>query len=83
MVAESYFRSDLSRWVGWYVAASHYHAISHNVNTVLLQRAPNLLNLLLAHTTNANATVNLTVTVLHNFELKRDTVQAENDLPAQ
>lgn len=82
-IAESHFRSNLSCWVGWYVAVSHCHAISHNVNTVLLQCAPNLLNLLLIHTTNANATVNLTITVLHNFKLKRDTVQTKNDFPAQ
>lgn len=81
-IAETHFRSDLSRWMGWYVAGL-CHTVSHNVNTMLLQRAPNLLNLLLIHTTNANATVNLTVTVLNNFELKRDTVQPENYFPAQ
>ena len=69
--------------VGWYVAVSHCHAVSHNVNTVLLQYAPNLLNVPLIHAGNTNATVNLTVTVLHNFKLKRDTVQTKNDFPAQ
>lgn len=59
------------------------HTVSHNVNTMLLQCAPNLFNLLLIYTTNANATINLTVTVLHDFELKRDTVQPKNYLPAQ
>lgn len=82
-IAETHFRSDISDWMGWYVTVSHRHAISHNVNTILLQRAPNLFNLLLIHTTNANATINLTVTVLNNFELKRDTVQTKNYLPAQ
>ena len=57
--------------------------VSHNVNTALLQCAPNLFNLLLVHTTNANTTVNITLTVLKNFELKRDTVQTKNDFPAQ
>lgn len=82
-VAENHFQSNISSWMGWYAAVSPCHAISHNVNTVLLQCAPNLFNLLLIHTSNANATVNLTVTVLHNFDLKRDTIQAENYLPAQ
>lgn len=82
-VAKTHFQSDLSNLVGWHVAVSHCHAISHNVNTVLLQCAPNLLNLLLIHTTNANATVDLAITVLNNFKLKRDTVQAKNDFPAQ
>ena len=83
MVAETHFQSNLSHWTYWHVAVSHCHAISHNINTVLLQCAPNLFNLLLVHATNANATVNLAVTVLHNFELKRDTVQTKNDFPAQ
>lgn len=82
-VAKTHFQSDLSNLVGWCVVVSHLHAISHNVNAALLQRAPNLLDLLLIHTTNANTTVNLTITVLNNFELKRDTVQTKNDLPAQ
>ena len=80
--AENNFRSDLSHWTYWYVA-NLCRTVSHNVNTPLLQCAPNLLNLLLIHTTNTNATVDLAVTVLHNFELKRDAVQAKNDFPAQ
>ena len=82
-IAESHFQSNLSSQVGWYVAVSHCCTVSHNVNTVLLQCAPDLFNLLLIHTTNANAAVNLTVTVLNNFELERDTVQAKNDFPTQ
>lgn len=82
-VAKTHFQSDLSNLVGWCVAVSHLHAISHNVNAVLLQCAPNLLNLLLIHTTNTNTTVNLAVTVLHNFKLKRDALQTKNDFPAQ
>lgn len=79
-VAERHFQSNLSHWTSWYVVG---RTVSHNVNTVLLQCAPNLLNLLLIHTSNTNATVDLTVTVLHDFELKRDTVQPKNDFPAQ
>lgn len=79
-VAERHFQSNLSRCTSWHVVG---RPISHNVNTVLLQRAPNLLNLLLIHTTNTNATVDLTVTVLHDFKLKRDTIQTKNDFPAQ
>lgn len=71
-----------SNWMSRYVA-DLYCTVSHNVNIVLLQCAPNLLNLLLIHATNTNAAVNLTITVLHNFKLKRDTVQAKNDFPAQ
>lgn len=82
-VAESHFRSNLSSWMGWYVIASLCHTVSHNVDTTLLQCAPNLFNLLLIHTTNANATIDITITVLNNFELKCDTVQTKNDLPAQ
>ena len=81
-VAKTHFQSNLSHWTHWYVAGL-CRTISHNVNTVLLQYAPNLFNLLLIHTTNANATVNLTITVLHNFKLKRDTVQTKNNFPAQ
>lgn len=65
------------------LGAGRCRTVSHNVNTVLLQCAPNLFNLLLIHTTNANATVDITITVLNNFELKRDTVQAKNYLSAQ
>ena len=82
-VAETHFQSDLSNLVGWYAAVSHCHAISHNVNTVLLQHAPNLLSLLLIYAGNANAAVDTTITALNNFELKRDTVQPKNYLPAQ
>lgn len=81
-VAETHFQSNLSRWVSRYVA-DLYCTVLYDINAVLLQYAPNLLNLLLIHTTNANATANLTVTVLHNFKLKRDTVQTKNDFPAQ
>lgn len=59
------------------------HTVSHDVNTVLLQHAPNLLNIIHIHTSDTNATLNLAVTVLNDLDLKRDTVQAEDDLPAQ
>lgn len=68
-VAKTHFKSDLSSLMSRYVA-DLYRTISHNVNTVLLQSAPNLFNLLLIHTTNANATIDITITVLNNFQLK-------------
>lgn len=82
-VTKRHFQSNLSSQMGWYVIAVLCYTVSHNVNTMLLQHAPNLFNLLLIHTSNANATVDITITVLNNFELKRDTVQAKNYLPAQ
>lgn len=57
--------------------------ISDDVNTFLLQHATNFLNIIHIHAGNTDAALELTVTVLNNFELKRDTVQPENDLPAQ
>ena len=82
-VAKTHFQSDLSSWVGWYVIVGPYRAVSYDVNTVLLQHTPNLLNIIHIHASNTNAALNLAVTVLNNLDLKRDTVQAENDLPAQ
>lgn len=81
-VAETHFRSNLSSWVGRYVV-NLCHTVSYDVNTVLLQHAPNLLSVPRINTSNANATVDITITVLNNFELKRDTVQTENDPPTQ
>lgn len=81
-VTESYFQSNLSHWTYWYVAGL-YCTVLYDVNVILFQYAPNLLNVLLIHTTNANATVDITITVLNNFELKRDTIQTKNYLPAQ
>lgn len=66
-------------WVGM----SFCHTALEDVNVILLQHAPNLLSILRIHTSNTNAALNLTVTVLNDFELKRDTVQTENNLPAQ
>lgn len=59
------------------------HIVSYEVDTTLLQYAPNLLNIIHIHASNTNAALNLAVAVLNDFELKRDTVQTENDLPAQ
>ena len=81
-VAETHFQSNLSRWTYWYVTGL-CRTVSHNVNTVLLQHAPNLLSLLRVYASNTNATVHPADMVLNNFELKRDAVQPENDFPAQ
>lgn len=59
------------------------HIISDDVNVMLLQYAPNLLNILHIHAGNADTALDLAITVLNNFKLKRDTVRTENDLPAQ
>ena len=59
------------------------HTVSYDVNATPLKHAPNPLNILHIHAGNANATVDLAVTILNNLELKRDAVQTENDLPAQ
>lgn len=82
-VAESHFQSNLSHWTHWYVAVSHCHTVSYEVNAFLLQHALNRLNILLILAGNANVTLDLAVTVLKNFELKRDTIQTENDVPAR
>lgn len=57
--------------------------VSNDVNTVLLQHTPNLLDIIHIHAGNTNATVDIAVTVLNDLDLKRDTVQTENDFPAQ
>lgn len=69
--------------VGWPVVIYLCHAVSYDVNTILLQYAPNLLNIIHIHASNADAALEIAFTVLNDFELKRDTVQAENDFPAQ
>lgn len=76
-------QSAPSSWVGWCVVVSLCHTVSQNVNVVLLQHATDLLNIIHIHAGNANAALNLTITVLNNFDLKRDAVQPEDDLPAQ
>lgn len=54
-----------------------------DVNAILLQYTLNLLNILHIHASNTDTALDLTVTVLNDLKLKRDTVQTENDLPAQ
>lgn len=66
-----------------YVIVGLCHIVSYEVNAFLLQYALNRLNILLILAGNANVTLDLAVTVLKNFELKRDTVQTENDVPAR
>ena len=57
--------------------------VSDNINTFLLQRTPNLLNILHFHTGNTDAAIDIAVTMLNDFELKRDAIQAKDDFPAQ
>lgn len=59
------------------------HIVLDDVNTFLLQHAPNRLNILLVHAGNTNAAIDIAVTVLNDLELKRDTVQTKDDFPAQ
>lgn len=59
------------------------HTVLDDVNAILFQHAPNLLNILHIHTSNTDTTLEPTITMLNDFKLKRDTVQTENDLPAQ
>ena len=82
-VTKTHFRSDLSNWMGWYVIVNPCRSVSYDVNAVLLQHATNLLNIIHIHASNADTAVDIAVTVLNNFDLKRDAVQTENDLPTQ
>lgn len=79
-VAETHFNQNLSRQMDWYVV---YRTVLYDVNTPLLQHATDLLNILHIHAGNANAAIDLAVTVLKNLELECDTVQTKNDFPAQ
>lgn len=54
-----------------------------DVNAILLQYTPNLLSILHIHASNTDTVLDFAVTVLNNFELKRDAIQTENDFPAQ
>lgn len=76
-------RSHLSHWMGWYVVADLCRTVLYDVNALLLQHAPNLLNIIHIHASNADAALELAVTVFNDFELKRDAVQPENDFSAQ
>lgn len=65
------------------VPCDHETEDTIEVNAFLLQYALNRLNILLILAGNTNVTLDLAVTVLKNFELKRDTIQTENDVPAR
>lgn len=62
---------------------NHCHTISYEVNTLPLQHTLNRLNILHIHADNANAALDLAVTALNDFKLKRDTIQTKNYVPAQ
>ena len=79
-IAERHFQSNLSHYTSWCIIG---HTVSYEVNTFLLQYALNRLNILLILAGNANVTLDLAVTVLKNFEPNRDTIPAENDVPAR
>ena len=70
-------------WVGWYVVIDPCRTVSYEINALLLQYTLNLLNIIYIRAGNADAAVDIAITVLNNFKLKRDTVQTEDDLPAQ
>ena len=67
----------------WYVIVNLCCTVSYEVNAFLLQYALNRLNILLILAGDANVAIDLAVTVFKNFELKRDTIQAENYMPAR
>lgn len=80
MVTKTHFRSNFSNHMRWCVIG---HTISYEVNAILLQYTPNLLDILHINAGDTDIALDLTITVLNNFDLKRDTVQTKNDLPAQ
>lgn len=83
-VAKTHFQSDLSnRGGGMLLLASVTYTVSYEVNAILLQYAPNLLDILRINAGDTDITLDLTITVLNNFDLKRDTIQTKNDFPAQ
>ena len=59
------------------------HTALDDVNAILFQHTPNLLNIIHIHAGDTDTTVDITVTVLNDLELKRDTIQTKNDFPAQ
>ena len=79
-ITKPHFQFNLSCQAVWYVVC---HSVLYDVNTPLLQHTPNLLNILHIQAGNADAALDLAVAVLHDFKLKRDTVQTKNDFPAQ
>lgn len=82
-ITKTHFQSNLSNRVGWYVVASLCCTVSDDVNTVLFQHAPNFVGNHPIHASNADTGVDFAVPVLHDFDLERDAVQAEDDFPAQ
>lgn len=82
-ITKTHSQSNLSDWMGWHVIVNLCHTVLDDVDIVLLQYVPNLLNILHIHAGNADTTLDLAIAVLNDFELKRDAVQAENYLPAQ
>ena len=97
MLAHPPHRGETSTTLRWWSVTSHGRPSSYlpgqnvgfcrttldDVNAVLLQHAPDLLNILHIHAGNANTTLEPAVAVLNNFELKCDAVQTKNDFPAQ
>ena len=83
-IAESHFDMTFQvGWVGRYAAVTPCHTVSYEIDAFLLQYALNRLNILLILAGNANVTLDLAITILKNFELKRDSIQTENDVPAR
>lgn len=68
---------------GWIGMPLLCHIILDDVNVILLQHAPNFLDIIHIYAGNTNATLNPAVKVLNDFKLKRDAVQTKNDFPAQ
>ena len=69
--------------IGRISMSSLCRTVLDDVNTILLQHTTNLLNIIHIHASNTDTTLELAVTILNNFDLKRDTVQTEDDFPAQ
>ena len=77
---QSDFNPTLHVWVGVSLLC---RAVLDDVDTVLFQHTPNLLNILHIHAGNTDTALDPTVTMLKNFDLKRDAVQTKNNFPAQ
>ena len=53
----------------WYVIVNPCHTVLDDVNALLLQHGPDLLNMIHIHTSNADTALDLAITVLNNFKL--------------
>lgn len=82
-ITKTHSQSNLSGWMGWHAIVNPCRTVSYEVNAFLLQHALNRLNIPLILAGDANVTLDLAVTVLKNFELERNTIQAENYMPAR